>query len=185
MRPLAIAVVVLTIMGMGRPALGQSPANPDNASQEQTPPQPQPSRVYYGGTLGFNLFGDIFRLSVQPLIGYKITDQLSVGAKVGYEYIKDRRFDPHLTYHNYGASVFTRYRIIPPVYLHAEFAGINYDYATGREWVPFLLVGGGYAQRVAPSTWVVVEVLFDVLQDSKSPYENWEPWISVGVGVGF
>ena len=41
------------------------------------------------------------------------------------------------------------------------------------------------AQRGAPNVWVVAEVLFDVLQSSKSPYEAWEPWISVGVGVGF
>ena len=31
----------------------------------------------------------------------------------------------------------------------------------------------------------MVEVLFDVLQDPKSPYKPWEPQVSVGVGVGF
>jgi hypothetical protein len=31
----------------------------------------------------------------------------------------------------------------------------------------------------------VYEVLFDVLQDSNSPYEDWAPFVSIGVGVGF
>jgi len=34
-------------------------------------------------------------------------------------------------------------------------------------------------------TWAYAEVLVDVLQDNNSPYEDWEPVISVGVGVGF
>jgi hypothetical protein len=169
-----------------QPLLAQAPADGENATQERTaPPPPAQSRIYYGGTLGFNLFGDILRLSVQPLVGYKITNQFSVGAKVGYEYLKDKRFDPTLTFHNYGASVFTRYRFVPQAYGHAEFAGLNFDYPTGREWVPFLLVGGGYAQQISSNAWVFAEVLFDVLQSSKSPYKAWEPWISVGVGVGF
>lgn len=185
MKFLSFILALGTIFGLLQPTFGQSSTGAETTIQESPPPPPQPSRVYYGGTLGFNLFGDIFRLSVQPMIGYKITDQFSVGGKVGYEYIKDKRFDPDLTYHNYGASVFTRYRFIPSAYAHAEFAGINFDYASGREWVPFLLVGVGYAQRVGPGTWVIAEVLFDVLQSSKSPYEAWEPWISIGVGVGF
>jgi hypothetical protein len=35
------------------------------------------------------------------------------------------------------------------------------------------------------NTWAYVEVLFDVLQDNNSPYDDWEPFVSVGVGVGF
>ena len=155
------------------------------AVQGQTPPQSAQSRLYYGGQLGFNLFGDVFRFSVQPLVAYKVTNKLSLGAKLGYEYIKDKRFDPDRTYNNYGASLFTRYRFIPQIYGHVEFAELNYDYPAGREWVPFLLVGGGLAQSVGGNAWVFAEVLFDVLQSSRSPYEEWEPWVSVGVGVGF
>lgn len=161
--------------------------NPQGAdtTRQSTPAPDQPSRIYYGGTIGASLFGDVFRLSIQPFLGYKITPKFSVGGKLGYDYVKDKRFDPAQTYNNYGASVFTRYRIIPAVYAHAEFAEVNFDYPSGRQWVPFLLVGGGVGQRVGSNTWIYIEVLFDVLQDAKSPYEDWEPWISLGVGVGF
>jgi hypothetical protein len=185
MRLLSSTLAIVLILGVAQPAFGQSATRTENPNQESPPPPPQPSRIYYGGTLGFNLFGDVFRMSVQPLVGYKLSEKFSVGAKVGYEYIKDKRFDPSRTYHNYGASVFARYRFIPRAYFHTEFAELSFDYTTGREWIPFLLVGGGIGQQVGPNTWIFAEVLFDVLQSSKSTYNNWEPWISIGVGVGF
>jgi hypothetical protein len=30
-----------------------------------------------------------------------------------------------------------------------------------------------------------IEVLVDVLNDDNSPYEEWDPFVSFGVGVGF
>ncbi|NNK01545.1 MAG: hypothetical protein HKP58_14145, partial [Desulfatitalea sp.] len=53
------------------------------------------------------------------------------------------------------------------------------------DWVPFLWLGGGFSQRLGQNTWAFVEVLFDVIQEEKSPYDDWEPVISVGVGMGF
>ena len=160
---------------------GQQETAPDSVQK----PKQTYSPVYYGGTLGFNFFGDVFSISVQPLVGYKFTPKLSGGITFIYQYFRDNRFDPSLTYHNYGGTVFSRYRIIPQLYAHAEFAYISYDFVTGREAVPFLLLGGGYSQRIAPTAWAYVQVLFDVIQDSKSPYKNWDPWISIGVAAGF
>jgi len=28
-------------------------------------------------------------------------------------------------------------------------------------------------------------LLFDVIQDENSPFEDWEPFYSIGIGVGF
>ena len=156
-----------------------------------------PSKWYYGGTVGFNFWGDYFYLSVNPLVGYQVSPKFSVGGKLQYAYINDKRYDGlELTSHNYGASVFTRYRPIYQIYLHAEFAYASYENYTylsvnpyraesERNWVPFLLLGGGFVQRVGPNASVYAEVLFDVIQDENSPYENWDPIISIGAGVGF
>jgi hypothetical protein len=178
-------------------------ANPDTTkpSQPTSPPevqQSQPSKWYYGGTVGFNFWGDYFYLSVNPLVGYQISPKFSVGGKVQYAYINDQRYAGlELTSHNYGAGIFTRYRPIYQIYLHAEFDYASYEdytiydpligdpYAESeRNWVPFLLLGGGLVQRVGPNAAVYVEVLFDVLQNENSPY-GWDPIISIGGGVGF
>ncbi|MCF6269008.1 MAG: hypothetical protein L3J41_04805 [Melioribacteraceae bacterium] len=160
------------------------------ATQKQTPKTPLSEKIYYGGAVGFNFFGDYFRISLEPMVGYKVTPKLSAGVKLMYEYVKDSRYTTDVTSNNYGGSVFTRFRVIPALYLHAEFAYYSYKYRTAliegdRSWVPFLLLGAGYSQQITRNTWAYAQALWDVIQDDKSPYSNSEPWISVGVGVGF
>jgi hypothetical protein len=158
------------------------------------PPAAQ-SKVYYGGNVGFRFWNNYFYLGVYPLVGYKVTPKFSVGGKLGYAYISDSRYDPTFNTSNYGGSVFTRYRIIPQIYLHGEFMYFSYErvtsfnanntYNTERFWVPFLLLGGGVSQMVSPGVWVFAEVLFDVINDPNSPYKSGDPFVSFGVGVGF
>ena len=143
--------------------------------------------AYYGGELGMT-FGDIFRLRLKPFVAFKITPEFSVGAQVAYEYMRYR--DLEQTSHNYGASAFTRYRFVPQLYAHGEVGFFNYESPTifdqsTRTSVPFILLGGGFIQQISPNMAAYVQVLFDVLQDSKSPYKKWEPFVSIGVGVGF
>ena len=159
-------------------------------------PNPQQNRWYYGGNIGFSFWNDYFYLSVHPLVGYKVTPTFSVGGKLGYTYRSDSRVDPTFDSHNFGGSVFTRYRVIPQLYLHSEFVYTSFDQISGfnsqinewiteRVWVPFLLVGGGVSHRVGPNVWIFAEVLVDVLNDKNSPYKEWDPFVSFGAGVGF
>jgi hypothetical protein len=165
-------------------------------SKPQEISEPKVNPWYFGGTVGFNFWGDYFYLSVNPLVGYQVSPKFSIGGKVQYAYINDQRYEGlELTSHNYGAGIFARYRPIYQIYLHAEFDYASYENYTiyanpyraesERNWVPFLLLGGGYVQRIGNNASVYVEVLFDVIQDENSPYEDWDPIISVGAGVGF
>ncbi len=194
-------ILLVLFIGLISYAQNNNPDSTKTNQPQQEVQQSQPSKWYYGGTVGFNFWGDYFYLSVNPLIGYQVSPKFSVGGKVQYAYINDSRYDPlELTSHNYGAGIFARFRPIYQVYLHAEFDYASYEtnnvtynpitrqYSSGdseRNWVPFLLLGGGFVQRVGPNASVYVEVLFDVIQDENSPYEDWDPIISVGGGVGF
>ena len=166
--------------------------------KEDTQPETQPtsstvSKWYYGGTVGFSFWNDYTYIGIYPLVGYKVTPKFSIGGKIGYSYYNYH--DTDLSTNNYGGSVFTRYRVIPQLYLHGEFVYFSYEeqtydlqtreYGTERNWVPFILLGGGLSQNIGQNVWAYVEILFDVLQDENSPYEGWEPFISIGVGVGF
>jgi len=141
--------------------------------------------MYYGGTVGFSFWDNYFRISLEPLVGYKLNPKLSVGGKVRYEYLNDSRGAVDYDSHNFGTSVFSRYRLVPQLYGHGELAVMSYDFIGGREAVPFLLLGGGYSQLMRPNVWLNFEVLWDVLNDKNSPYESGQPMVSVGVGVGF
>jgi len=184
MRRLLIAMFLV-----GVTAVGASAQKADStATRPPAKGKSEPSKVYFGGTVGFN-FGDYFRVSVTPWVGYKLAPKASVGAKVGYEYIEDDRYAEKVTSHNYGGSLFTRYLVHPRLYAHAEFAEVSYKYSTAnfesdRKWVPFLWLGGGYLQPISPRASMIIEVLFDVLQDNNSPYDDWAPYVSIGVGVG-
>jgi len=179
-----VAAFVLPLL-LALPAVGQQP---DSTAKEAPAEQPAQRNVFFGGTIGLS-FGNYFRVSVQPLVGYNFSPKFSGGVKLGYEYIKDSRYDPTVTWNNYGASVFGRFRFIPQAYLHAEFAYANYgrktaNFESERFWVPFLYLGAGYYKPLTRSTALFVEVLFDVLQDSNSPYDAWQPMISFGVVAG-
>lgn len=142
-------------------------------------------KIYYGGTVTLS-FGSSTQIGIFPMIGYKISPKVSVGAEVGYEYVD---FDYGST-HNYGGSVFGRFRVGRNLYAHGEYQAINYEIFSGpnqskREWVPALLLGGGALKPISPTTAVYAEVLFDVLRDQNSPYGDFEPIVSFGVTVGF
>jgi len=148
------------------------------------------SKFYYGGF--FNLtFGSYTAIGIEPMIAYKITPKLSTGAILTYEYISDNRY-PGSTYtaSNYGASLFSRFRVIPQFYLHAEFSEMKYDTYNSNNynthyWVPFLFLGGGFSQQISQNTWMNTQILFDVIQNENSPYSSGVPFYSIGFGVGF
>jgi hypothetical protein len=199
----------LVLLGLASGALAQSP--PDTTQAPDTlatpaptvttppPPPPPPSEIrseqtyakdntppkwYYGATIGFNFWGDVHRLSIQPLIGRKLSPRLSIGVELGYEHLKDTSGPTDHTYDNYGAGVFSNFKLTPRFFAHAEYDMISYDFTDGRNVVPFLYVGGGVMQAAGRAS-LYAEVLVDVLNDDDSPYNDYEPQVSVGVSVGF
>ena len=147
------------------------------------------SNLFYGGYINLS-FGSYTVIGIEPMIGYKLTPKLSAGVKVQYNYIQDDRYAKSYTTSTYGGSIFGRYLVTPKFYAQVEAASYSYEFfyfngGSEREWVPFLLAGGGFIQPLGERSWLNVQILFDVLQDDKSPYEDWEPFFSIGIGAGF
>jgi hypothetical protein len=194
---LCILMITLLVAGISFGQETDTSQVSTQQQQEQTQTQkpakkqqpPIYKRVYLGGYMSLTV-GSYTRIGVYPLIGYKFTPKLSAGLKFGYEYVSDNRYASNYTTNNYGGSIFGRYRVIPRLYAHVEYEMINYelynlDGTSNREWVPFLYLGGGYSQPIGKHVWLNFQVLFDVLQDERSPYASWTPNFSVGVAAGF
>ncbi len=168
-----------------QPAAAPPPAQPDHDAR------PLRDRIWFGGGVSL-MFGTVTNLGIAPMVGYKIDQKGKWSAGLGgnYYYFSDNRYNPAYESSTYGWSLFSRYRVIPQAYLHAEYNAQNYlmysPYAdvSQREWVPFLLVGGGYAQPVGGHSYMTFQVLWDVIQDIRSPYGS-QPFFTAGVGVGF
>jgi len=162
--------------------------------EETKTSNPQPSqawkdKLYFGGYVNFS-FGSYAMVGIEPLVAYKVLPFLSLGLKLRYDYISDKRYSETYNTSTYGGSLFTRLVSKRRIYLHAEYASYNYELfdetgESNREWIPYLFLGGGYSQPLGGRTSLNAQILFDVLQDDRSPYKNWEPFYSVGISVGF
>ena len=160
-----------------------------SAAQETKMIKPFQSRFYYGGFFNVS-FGSYTVIGVEPSFAYKFTPRLSVGTKLSYEYVHEKQGGYVYEESTYGFSLFSRMRILPRIYTHAEYSSMNYKFydelgESERKWVPFLFLGGGLSQPVSENVWLNAEIVFDVLQNENSPYADWEPFYSVGFGVGF
>jgi len=144
--------------------------------------------IYVGGAVGFSFWSDYMRISLEPFVGYKMSPKLSIGGKLRYEYLNDKRGTFDYTANNFGASALANYKLLPQIYAHGELAMMKYDYPSqlgGSQNVPFLLVGGGYYKQIRPGMSAYAEAVWDLINDDNSPYEAGQPMISVGVTAGF
>jgi hypothetical protein len=175
------------------PAAVAKPEKAEKPKKQKKNNTPFMKRLYFGGSFGAT-FGTYSSIRINPLIGYKITPKLSVGLKFQYEHLKNKYYSTTFQSDNYGGSIFSRFRLLKPLYLHAEYAMISFEnyyylgndqYESERDLVPFLFLGAGYSRQLTKGSWLNFQVLFDVIQSDKSPYRSNEPFYSVGVGVGF
>ena len=90
--------------------------------------------------------------------------------------------------HSYGAGLFSRHRLTPRIYGQAELSFTQYDWnddPRGSYTVPFFLLGAGFAQPIAPKTFLTIDVMYDLIQDPDSPYLDGSPRITTGITANF
>ena len=146
-------------------------------------------KVYYGGYANFSV-GQYTRIGFEPLIAYKLFPKFSVGGKLSYEFVKDKRYANDYESSNYGFSLFARRRFFRRLYAHIEYSEMNYKIydelgSHDRYWVSFLYLGGGVSLPISRSASLNAEVLWDLIQDQHSPYKSLQPFVNVGIGIGF
>ena len=83
------------------------------------------AKLWYGasGTFQISQFAGngVLAIGIRPMVGYKITPAFSVGPTVGVSYVSQRTQGIGYNGVQYGAGAFTRYRIIPAIFAHAEY----------------------------------------------------------------
>ena len=153
-----------------------------------------PHKLIFGGGLGAGFGSGALVLSVSPVVGYRLTDRLSAGFRLGYQYnwIKNGQLyingisgaveGQNLNYHIVAPGVWGRFIVWNNIFLHAEyeynvftykdFIGSNMPpgYMATRTWdhANCLLVGVGLRQPVSDNASFVFEIYYDVLQNIPS-----------------
>lgn len=150
---------------------------PDNQLKE---------RIYLGGNVG-GWIGTSTYLNLSPLIGYKLTEEMSVGVGFTYNYYRQtlgsRVFESTI----YGSNTFVRYMVLENLFAQAGWDRLSVpDYTSGilnsRLWVDNILVGGGYRQAFSEKGQFVMMIFYNINQTPLSPYPN--PIVQVGFNIG-
>ena len=151
-------------------------------------------RAFTGGNLGLS-FGTITNIYLAPVLGYRVTPRMAAGVGVIYQYVKDTRYNPDLSYSSYGFNIFSRYAIYGPLFVQAEYEYLNYEYfpfigsaETARTGFNSVFLGGGLAQPMGKNAAIILSAFYNVTYQGNSqpppPYNS--PWVvRVGITAGF
>lgn len=146
------------------------------------------SKLWYGGgfTLGFsgNNFESVFQFGLSPIVGYKITENFSVGPRASLVYIFYKAETGTIdgvesaNLFNYGIGAFARYKIARTIFAHVEY-GFDNEVSTlgynsiSREWEVNrrlnnnAYIGGGYND--GNGVWgYEIYLLYNLIQDDTS-----------------
>lgn len=140
-------------------------------------------RIYFGGGGGFSGGTNYVNLSVSPLIGYKITDRLSTGLQITYQYVKF--YDANVS--NYGGGPFLRFNLTDRLFTYSQYEYMNFGTNVSEERFDFnsLFVGLGYSEPVGDKVAFNITALYNLLyrDGSNSPYQS--PFVfRVGIVAG-
>lgn len=142
-------------------------------------------RLFFGGNLGLS-FGTLTFIDVSPLVGVMITPKLSGGVGTTFQYFEDNRFQGSAGF-SYGGRLFGRYNVLPNIFAHAEYEGINweafdsFDNNFRRIWSKALFLGGGYFAPFGNRGGANFTFLYNVLYDARNSFYA-EPYV---IRIGF
>lgn len=150
------------------------------------------SRVVFGGNFGASFSNYETLVGLSPSIGYRVTDKLTLGTGVIYQYYAVKYPGFNYKFNNYGGRLYGTYQINDFLIAHTEYESLNLQYisyntvgmpdGSSRRNVGSWFVGGGYRQYISDRSVVDLMVLYNLTETPYTPYSN--PIIRVGFGLG-
>jgi hypothetical protein len=168
-----------------------TPAPPPPPLNNQSPIAPKDfhsfkERLYVGGNVGA-WFGSSTYINISPLVGCKVTKELSFGVTGTYNYFSQTYNGQKFVSTIYGGGVFGRYLVFENFFAQVGAERLSVlDYTSpipnSRAWVDNILVGGGLRQKFSDNGSFVAAIFYNVNQTPLSPYPN--PIIQIGFNIG-
>jgi hypothetical protein len=152
-------------------------------------------RIFTGGGfgLGFGSYADF--VSISPLVGYKVSDKVATGIGFQYRYTNYKIVNPSVSTSDYGIAPFVRYNVYAPLFLHAEYEYLNYQFVYSsnekiRKDFSSFMIGGGVFQPISRNAGFYILALYNLSYRPLtsaldfSPYTS--PWVlRAGITLGF
>lgn len=123
-------------------------------------------RIVFGGT-SWLVFGTITEIELFPVVGYRLSNRLSVMAGPMYSYFSDRRFN--YSDNGYGARVLSRFFFTDNIYLQGEIDRMSFGVRSTpfRSQFTYMMAGAGYYNRGG-----TFELLFILNNPANTRYSN-------------
>ncbi|NQX91428.1 MAG: hypothetical protein HRT74_04705 [Flavobacteriales bacterium] len=142
-------------------------------------------RLVFSGDVALQ-FGTFTFIGASPSVGYRVNNWLTAGVGAHYYYSEGFGLNNRI----WGGQAFARARIFDGAFLMTEFHQTNTwkllntpssteEPQFGYGWVPLWYVGGGYFYNAGGGLRIGGSILFDVIDDPNSPWQN--PLIRGGV----
>jgi hypothetical protein len=143
-------------------------------------------RIFYGGNVGL-LFWNSTYFSIDPIIGYRISNRISAGIGGNYAYFNSQMIN--FSCSTFGVNTFASYTVIKrlsdilPVsdngglLLYGELNWINlknYNQNVYPEisWISSPLMGIAYQSPIGPKSYMVIMLLYNFNENRYSPLVN-------------
>jgi hypothetical protein len=170
----------------------------DTIRKPVSPRENKWDRWLWGGYLTLQ-FGTVTVIAISPQVGYFITPRMLLGGGLNYEYYSEKWYNDHISSSIYGGRVYNEYIVytamqrtnkLKPNFSfvsHIEYELLNLDRdfsnpdlvkTSNRFWVHGLLLGGGFRQHIGRRSSFNIVLLYNIINDSRSPYDN--PQIRIG-----
>ena len=154
-------------------------------------------RFVFGGNIALQV-GTVTLIDISPNVGLIITPKILAGFGASYEYYNDSYYSKFSS-NIFGIRTFAEYIILSnigknlpvkanfAIFSHLEYEALNLDRdfsnklsidKVNRFWLNGLLIGGGIKQPVGKHNSFNILILFNVLADSRTPYQN--PMVRIG-----
>ena len=137
-------------------------------------------RIYFGG--GFGLSGGSWgtSISLSPIVGYMVSNRVSVGMGVTYQYYKYQNGIYDYTDNRWGMQFFGRINLFKQIFAYGEYSFLNYSYfgdTNDRRTASRLPLGLGLSQPIGPRSALNLVAAYDVLYDSQNQSVYGSPWV--------
>lgn len=141
-------------------------------------------RLYFGGNFGLSFSENYTQIEVSPLVGYMITDKLSAGTGIIYQYLKANLYSANGTRYAlqtniYGGKLFGRYNITEQLFAYTEYEALSFEVyqdsndKIAREIIPSMFLGAGYFFPLGNRAGINAVALYNILYDPyRSPYNS-------------
>jgi len=149
------------------------------------------NRWFFGLNPGLSISTNSTFISINPVVGYKVSNTVSVGGGPFYEYFKVRNSGIERGSNSKGIRAFSSVAVSQNIFAYAEYEFNNQynpisDKHTNINRIP---VGGGYRQALGGNTYLNAFLLYDLLypsnKDNPNYFYNTGLIYRIGITTGF